>query len=318
MNAVTHPPEPIANPFAVTPALAPPTAASAALVQREVAEVQAAMIIAQRFPRDPVRAMERILTACTRETLAQEAMYQYARGGTDIEGASIRLVEEIGRNWGNILCGVSEIERRGSYSECLAFAWDLETNFRDEKRFQVKHWRDRKGGGGYVVTDERDIYEVIANQGARRKRACLLAVIPADVSDSAIEQCKQTLTTKVQITPQRIASLVKTFEALGVTRAMIEKRIQRRVETITPALMVNLSKVYNSLKDGMSTPSEWFEVEETKDAEVAGVGLEGAKAALRKRGKKAEAEPVIAQPQPLIEDDQFIADERTPPPDKQT
>jgi hypothetical protein len=306
MNAVTNVPEPIANPFVVTPAV-PATAATTALVQREVAEVQAAMVVAQRFPRDPVRAMDRILAACTRETLAQEAMYQYARGGTDIEGASIRLVEEIARNWGNILCGVTEIERRGSYSECLAFAWDLETNFRDEKRFQVKHWRDRKHGGGYVVTDERDIYEVIANQGARRKRACLLAVIPADVSDAAIEQCKQTLTTKVQITPARIESLVKTFEKLGVTRAMIEKRIQRRVETITPALMVNLSKVYNSLKDGMSTASEWFEIEETKGAdEPVGVGVEGAKAALRKRGKKDEAD------QPALS----IADENAQPPEQ--
>ena len=305
MNAVTHPPEPIANPFTATPA-APATAATAALVQREVAEVQAAMVIAQRFPRDPVRAMDRTLAACTRETLAQEAMYQYARGGTDIEGASIRLVEEVARNWGNILCGVTEIDRRGGYSECLAYAWDLETNFRDEKRFQVKHWRDRKGGGGYVVTDERDIYEVIANQGARRKRACLMAVIPADVLDAAVEQCKLTLTTKVQITPQRIESLVKTFEKLGVSRAMIEKRIQRRVETITPALMVNLSKVYNSLKDGMSTASEWFEVEETtEDASDPLEGVEGAKAALRKRSKKTEE-----QPTPLV------ADEREQPPDK--
>ena len=39
---------------------------------------------------------------------------------------------------------------------------------------------------------------------------------------------------------------------------MIEKRIQRRLEAMTPALMVQLGKVYNSLKDGMSVVSDWF------------------------------------------------------------
>jgi hypothetical protein len=41
---------------------------------------------------------------------------------------------------------------------------------------------------------------------------------------------------------------------------MIEKRIQRRLDAMTPALMVQLGKVYNSLKDGMSTIADWFEV----------------------------------------------------------
>jgi hypothetical protein len=50
----------------------------------------------------------------------------------------------------------------------------LETGYYDERQFQVRHWRDRKQGGGYQLTDERDIYELIANFGQRRKRAVLL------------------------------------------------------------------------------------------------------------------------------------------------
>lgn len=275
--------QPATNPFATASVVVPETAGAAAIVQRELGEVQAAVIMAKRYPRDPKAAYERIVTACGRLTLAQEALYQYARGGTDIEGPSIRLVEELARQWGNIACGVIEVDRRAGYSEALAFAWDLESNFRDEKRFQVKHWRDTKGGG-YPIRDERDIYETLANQGARRKRACLLAVIPGDVADAAVEQCKQTLATSVAVTPERIASLVKMFGEYGVSKEALEKRLQRRVDTMSPAHMVQLSKIYNSLRDGMSVASDWFEMPPPAETppETA-VGIEGAKSALRKQ-----------------------------------
>jgi hypothetical protein len=61
--------------------------------QRAVAEVHARMMIARANPRDSVRCMDRILNDCTRPTLAKSAIYQYARGGTDIRGPSIRLAE---------------------------------------------------------------------------------------------------------------------------------------------------------------------------------------------------------------------------------
>jgi hypothetical protein len=259
----------VANPFSAPIVAAPTGAAAAALVQREVAEVQAAMVIAKTHPRDPRQSMDRILTACTRDTLAESALYEYARGGQTVTGPSIRLAEEIARQWGNILCGVTELVRHAGSSECLAYAWDLETNFRDEKRFTVRHWRDTKKGG-YAITDERDIYELIANMGARRKRACILAVIPGDVTEAAVRQCDMTMKTREQVTPERLKALVEAFGKFGVSQGQLEKRIQRRLDSITPALLVNLRKIYNSLKDGMSQPSDWFEMPEGNGQESVG------------------------------------------------
>ena len=247
------------NPFAASPIAATPQGVSAqAEIAREVGEVQAALVIAKRFPRDERAAVDRILTACGRQRLAESAAYEYARGGQAITGPSIRLAEALAVNWGNMLSGVTELSRSGGVSECLAFAWDLETNTRDEKRFHVKHWRDTKKGG-YALTDERDIYELVANSGARRKRACILSIIPGDVQEAALDQCAATLSAKVDVTPERIASMVEAFEKFGVSRAMIEKRVQRRLDTITPGLMLQLGRIYTSLADGMSTPGEWFD-----------------------------------------------------------
>ena len=247
------------NPFGDAPVVASPSASANALAQREIAEIQGGMVMAQRFPRDQRRAIDRILNNCQRAGLAEDATYEYSRGGTAVTGASIRLAEELARSWGNIWCGVTELSRINGASECLAYAWDLETGFRDEKRFQVRHWRDTKKGG-YAITEERDIYEVVANMGARRKRACILAVIPSDVQEAALRQCEMTLKTKADVTPERLKGIVDKFAAYSVTKEMIEKRIQRNLESMQPAQLLGLGRIFNSIKDGMSAPEAWFEM----------------------------------------------------------
>jgi len=226
--------------------------------QREVAEIQSAMIIARTNPRNELEAMDRILQACTRASLAESALYSYARGGTDITGPSIRLAEMLAQNWQNIDFGIRELEQRDGESTVEAYAWDIQNNVRQRKVFHVPHIRYSRSKGNTVLTDPRDIYEMVANQGARRLRTCILGVIPGDVIEAAVKQCDVTLATKAEVTPERIKSLITEFAKYSVTKEMIEKRIQRRLEAMTPALMVQLGKVYNSLKDGMSVVSDWF------------------------------------------------------------
>ena len=247
------------NPFATDVAVARPAGALAnAEQQRSIAEVQARMIIARSNPRDPIRCMDLILRDCTRATLAEKALYQYARGGSSITGPSIRLAEAIAQRWGNIASGIKELSRSGGYSECVAYAWDLESGYYDERQYQVRHWRDTKQGG-YAITDERDIYELIANMGQRRKRAVLLTVIPGDVVEAATEQCERTLHTNADTSPEALARMVTAFEQFGVTKTQIEKRCQCRIEAVRPAQIVQLSKIFASIQDGMSDAGDWFD-----------------------------------------------------------
>jgi hypothetical protein len=228
--------------------------------QRAVAEVQAAMVLARRFPRDQVAALDRILNACTRPGLAEGALYSYSRGGTEISGPSIRLAEAMAQNWGNMQFGIRELEQRNGESTVEAFAWDVETNTRQVKVFQVKHERHTKMGSK-TLTDPRDIYELVANQGARRLRACILGVIPGDVQEAAVSQCETTLNTSADTSPEAMKKMVEAFKQHGVTVAQIEKRIQRRLDSIQPAQVIALRKIFASLKDGMSTPDAWFDAE---------------------------------------------------------
>jgi hypothetical protein len=250
---------------------------------RAIAEVQAAIIVAKRFPRDESAACDRILTACARSSLAERAIFSYARGGTDVTGVTIRLAEEVARQWKNIDYGWRTIEQRYDSSVIEAYAIDLEANVRRVAQFTVSHRRHTKKGD-YLMTDPRDIYETQANQASRRVRACILALIPGDIIDSAREQCEQTMSTNIDLTPEKIKALVNAFSEFGVTIPQIERRIQRKLDTIQPAQVLQLRKIYNSLRDGMSDRTAWFEddLDKTK-AESTSKGLEGVREQLKNK-----------------------------------
>lgn len=243
----------------------PQAPATSALVQiessRAVQEVQAALIIAKKFPRDQVAAMDRIKNACSRPTLANVAVYQYARGGTDITGPSIRLAEAIAQQWGNLNFGFTELEQGDGASTCEAYCWDLETNTKRSVTFQVPHVRYTKSSGNKALTDPRDIYELVANNASRRVRACILATIPGDVVEAALDQCDETMRATADTSEKAQKLILATFEKYGVSKEQIEKRIQRRLDAIQPAQVLSLRKIAASLKDGMSNPDEWFDIE---------------------------------------------------------
>jgi hypothetical protein len=269
---------------------ATPAGSSNAVVQveqqRAVAETQSKIFLAKQFPRNQVEALERIMQACARPSLAQGALYSYPKGGTNVSGPSIRLAEAIAQNWGNIEYGVRELEQRNGESIMESYAWDMETNVCQRKTFTVKHLRHTKKGA-YTLEDPREVYEVSANYAARRLRACILGIIPGDIVEEAVKQCEQTLTTKFDITPENIKKMLDDFTAFKVTKEMIEKRVGRRVDTISPAQMMQLHNIYNSLSDGMSKPADYFEMEPVPD--------EGAKVsgndAVKERMKKAAYTP---------------------------
>jgi hypothetical protein len=246
---------------ATMPAVAPPAPTSAFAmveIQRAVAEEQAARLAARAMPREPMHCHDLVILDCQEPTLAENAVYQYARGGTDISGASIRLLEAVARRWGNVDTGIREIARHSGYSDCEAFALDLESGFRDRRAFTVRHWRDTKKGG-YAVTDERDIYEIVANAGQRRKRACLETVIPSSLVAAAVAECERTMKARADTSPEAMGKMVEAFAEFGVSRAQIEQRLQRRLDAIAPAQVVGLKRIYRSMRDGMSVAADWFE-----------------------------------------------------------
>ena len=241
---------------------------------KELSEIKGKMYLARQFPRDPDWSLQSVLRECQRKDLAEVAQYEFPKGDSVVKGPSIRLVEVLARHWGNITSGVDEIESKDGETTIKSYAWDLETNVSDAKTFTVKH--ERTAGKGqnrrtYKLTDERDVYEMVANKGARRKRACLLAVLPGWYVDAAVAACEETL--KQSLTDGKsmedvISAAVSAFAEFGISPAQIEEKMGKEVGSLSKNDVVKLRHLYSAIKDGFVKPVDAFGLPPEPDKEV--------------------------------------------------
>lgn len=288
----------IGNPYGDIVAQESKKGAVVASESRAIAEVKAQVFMARQYPRDPIQAVDRILLECDRQTLAEKAIYSFPRGDSTVSGASIHLARAIIRAWGNAMSGVVEVDRDEKSSSMLAYAWDLETNTMRRAEFKVPHSRDTKQGKK-PLKDDRDIYEMTANMGARRERSCILALIPGDVVDAAVERCEKTLVAKVGDMEEFKRKLLEKYAKINVTKGLIEKRIRHKLETLQPSEAIQLKNIYNAIYEGQADPADYFDMANSAE------GAEAIKAKMdaKKAGPSPAPAATTTEPKPETEDD---------------
>ena len=234
--------------------------------QKGIAEIQAAIMVARRFPRDLTRVAVKIKENCKRHGMAEQALFKFPRGEKSVEGVTIRLAEMMAQNYQNLNWGLTFLEKTEEGSLMLAYCHDLENNTRIEKIFPVSHIVATKKGPKRL-TDPRDIYDHTANIGSRRVRTCILGIIPSDIVEEARKECKKTLERGdgTKSLAERIRDMASAFKEVGISQEMIEKRVGHKIDLITASEIVELQSVYNSIKDG-TRRSEFFEFKEEKEA----------------------------------------------------
>jgi hypothetical protein len=224
---------------------------------RAIAEVRVALISAKNFPRDTQLAYSAIMQTCSRPDFAEAASYSYPRGRETVTGPSIRLAEELARSWGNLEFGIRELAQYDEETEVEAYCWDIQTNVRSKQTFRVKHERFTRSGTTKLV-DPRDIYENNANLGARRLRQRILAIIPPDLVTAALLKCRETLVGGKTVPQDRLATMIKKFDAMGIKRKHIEARLMHKVESVNIEEYADICAIYKSIEDGMSNACDWF------------------------------------------------------------
>jgi hypothetical protein len=114
------------------------------------------------------------------------------------------------------------------------------------------------------------------------------------VIEAAVAQCRITLSASADTSPEAQKVLLERFAEFGVTKAQIEKRIQRRLDAIQPAQVVMLRGVYRSLKDGMSNAADWFEAD--TQTSTGGITPPPQLQEAQSAPVEAQAAPVAAEP----------------------
>lgn len=304
------------NPFAVQ---APAGGGALAVMTSNAAvtSVLASIWIAKQFPRDLAEVTARMNQACSRLTLAQSATYAFPRGGTTVEGPSIRLAEALIGAWGNAEAGWKELGRhwdpKGAdgkgcmVSECVAFCFDKETNVRREISFTVNHTRDKNVYEGKkkvgmvreLLESERDVYELCANMASRRIRACILQVLPGWLTEEALEAVGKTLENgDKRSLPDMIRSMEAKFREYGVTRVQLEKNLGHGLEETTKPEIVRLGKVFNSIAEGMVRVKDIFPADEQPAKDPALPKSPASTPAPKASPRTTQAQPHVTAPAP--------------------
>lgn len=236
---------------------------------RAVAEVQAAVTVAQQMPRNQQGAVEEMRATTQRTALAQKAFYRVPNRGN---GPSVHLARELVRIWGNVQYGVVELRRddAAGESEVQAFAWDLQTNSRSVRSFIAPHAR-MKGKDRQPLVDLNDIYLSNQNTGARAVRECIFSILPSWFVEEAQERCRQTLENgDGEPLEARVAKAVAAFRSLNVTQEQLETKLGRKKGAWTPGDVADLLTTFQAIRSGDVDRDEEFPQRRTTVADLTG------------------------------------------------
>lgn len=246
---------------------------------RAVAEVAAAVQVAQQFPRDLAAVREEVEQACRTMSLARKAFYAVQNRG---EGKSVHLARELARIYGNFQSGVHELRRDddAGISEVQAFAWDVQTNNRSTRTFVSPHQRMR-GGQRVPLVDLNDVYLSNQNTGARAVRECIFAALPNWLVDLAEDECRKTLQRgDGEPLDARASKAVAAFARMNVTQGQLEQRIGRTKDRWDAQDVASLGVLFDSIRSGEASVEEQFEPARVTADEIT-----------RRAPAKAEAPP---------------------------
>ena len=261
---------------------------------RAAAEVMAQVQVAQAVPRNMSHAIKGIKQACAQPAFAEKAFYRYPRGRVKdedtgrwvtnyITGSSVYLARELLRLFGNAQSGIAELSRDDGQgrSEMNAWAWDVETNVRQSTTFLVPHARDKTVNGQHVresFVDLRDIYENNANQGARRLRQMILAILPPWYVEMAEDACRAT-TAKIGATDAdgkpvplevRLTNAAEAFTTRwNVRMEQIEQKLGVPFAKWVEQDLVTLRVLYRSIDRGETSLDDEFPPAAPTVAELA-------------------------------------------------
>ncbi len=246
------------------PALSAASQATLVEQQRAIAEVQAAVVVAQQCPRDLARAEAEMREACGRTALAERAFFRVTNRG---QGPSVHLARELARVWGNVQYGVKETRRddAAGVSEVLAFAWDVQTNTRSDRSFVVPHQR-MKDGKRVPLIDLTDVYLNNQNIGARAVRECIFTVLPTYFVEMAESLCRDTLRDgDGKPLTERVNEMVAWAGAnFGVKVGQLEERLGKRRGQWDAGDVAQMRVTFLSIQRGETTVDEEFQSSQTR------------------------------------------------------
>lgn len=248
------------------------------------AMVESAFIMALKKPRNENEARARLLDRCADHGFADAAIYSKPVGGGNIEGLSIRFVEDLLALWGNVKVkqtvifeddfrrvvnvNVIDLESNTSYESDISIDKTVERKKADATREILRERLNTQGERVFIVKATEDevniktaaaVSKMIRNNGLR--------CIPGHIKEEALKKMNAVLEGKIKENPEaEKRKVLDAFNDISIKPEKLEAYLGHPMSDTTPAEIAGLRKVYNALKAGETT---WADVMASKTGEAA-------------------------------------------------
>ncbi len=241
--------------------------AAVAAAEAVKARIQAGYLMALQKERDEDEARARILKACKRVEFAKDVEFSIPRGGTTVNGFTIRFAEVALKEWGNVLTETQTLYEDDLVRRVKVFVTDLETNITHSREPQISKTVERKSDKGRDVLAERTnsngdtvyivratdeelmtkensiISRIIRNEGLR--------LIPNDIKVEAVRIARATIRNSDSVDPDGAKKqIVDAFAELNVMPKDLAEYLGHGLGTISPTELESLRGIYKAIKDG--------------------------------------------------------------------
>lgn len=284
-----------------------------ALSSQAVAQVQLAMQFALSNPRNEDDARSKMVRFTKRYEFAEKGVYSYPRGTTTVRGPSIVLARELAKVWRNIQSGSYTVADDDNSRTLRCWAWDLETNTRQEidVTFAKLIYRKKQG---WIPADERELLELTNRNGSKGQRNCILALMPWDMVQDAVQNCRDVVAAKIKEDPDLFRkNLVRSFADQGVSGSELTAFVGHPLEQFSRShteQLGELTAIYRRLRDGDAI---WSEIVAEKWGKL-GVEGEAPSTATELRKKVAAAAAAVTTEPKAPAADESPPGEAEPPP----
>jgi len=237
------------------------------------AEVQAAVIQAERSPRDWDTVREKILRECKRTSFAKAARYNKPVG-KGVQGFSIRFAEACISAAKHIHTTTRTIWEDDEQRKILVKVWDAQegVSYADEVTIEktierrtipdgadvVRTRKNKSGDLLYILrATEDDLLNKVNAAKSKSIRNSGLRLVPGWLVEEAFQEIKLTLKTNDEKNPDAAKQeIFDAFGELGVQVADLKKFIGHDAQVLTPKELQTLRGLYMEIREGQTTMFE--------------------------------------------------------------
>jgi hypothetical protein len=237
------------------------------------AEVQAAVIQAERSPRDWDQVREKLLRECKRTSFAKAARYNKPVGN-GVQGFSIRFAEACIGAAKHIHTTTRTIWEDDEQRKILVKVWDAQegVSYADEVTIEktierrsipagaevVRTRKNKSGDQLYIVrATEDDLLNKVNAAKSKSIRNSGLRLIPGWLQEEALHEIRGTIKAADEKDPDSAKrEIFDAFGELGVDVASLKKFLGHEAQVLTPKELQMLRGLYMEIREGSTTMYE--------------------------------------------------------------